>query len=257
MTAVALAGIDEIAYSRARLVASEFRMADAVAQKLAQQFGAWERFETPIPEWMLDWFDAQQDLLDAKKDDCLKRIAAEWAGSAVAEHVERTPGLGRAMLLVLSLAPHMGRFDNPAKFWKYIGLHAHRATPNGPPTGENPKADKNQNYSHQLKAWCLFRVAEPVMKMGDRSPYRVVYDRQRAKHPEMLPAGQCAFCDAAYAKRKATGKAGFDCHNMGGPHWKKAHAHIDALGVLAKAITLDAWRISHGLEPHYGATADV
>ena len=243
MNAVVCAGIDELAYSRARLVASEFRMADTVAQKLAQQFGAWERYETPIPEWMRDWFEIQLDILDAKKDDCLKRIAAEWAGSAIAKHVEHTPGLGRAMLLVLSLAPHLSRFENPAKFWKYIGLHAARAT--------------ERQYNAQLKAWCLFRVAEPVMKMGNRSPYRVVYDRQRAKHPEMLPVGECAFCDAAYAKRKATGKAGFDCHNMGGPHWKKAHAHIDALGVLAKAITLDAWRISHGLEPHYGATADV
>jgi hypothetical protein len=212
-------------------------MTERIGQKLAQQFGAWERYEMSIPEWMSEWHDAQQDVLAAKRKECMRLIEHAWAGTLMAEFVENTPGLGSALFLVLSLAPDLSRFPNPAKFWKYIGLHAARAS--------------ERKYNAQLKAWCIFRVAEPCMKLR-ASPYRAVYDARKSTRPEMLPAGQCEFCDAAYAKRKATGKAGWDCHNLGGPHYKPAHANVDALGVTAKAIMLDAWRIAHGMEPKYG-----
>lgn len=212
-------------------------MVEGVRQKLTQQMGAWLRFGMAIPAPLQHWFDAQVTVLDSMESACLRGIVKEWKGTAIGEWVKATHGLGPATLLVLSLAPELSRFPNPAKFWKYIGLSADRTT--------------DRRYNKRLKAWCLYRIADPCVK--SRSPYRAVYDARRANHPEMLPAGQCAGCDAAYAKRKVTGTAGWDCRNVGGPHWKLGHSHIDALGVLAKAVLLDAWRIAHDLSPRLGA----
>lgn len=242
-------------YGAARLAATEFRMASAVRQKLQQQFGAWERYGMQIPADLQAWFDGQEATLGAVMATCLKMTEAAWAGTAIADFQKATTGLGPTLFVILSLTPELDRFPNPAKLWKYLGLAADRASV--------------RKYSKQLKAWCLFRLAEPAVKMAGgertnaktgliygvaRSPYRDVYDARRQSRPEMLPEGEgCEFCDMAYAKRKATKKNGWDCHNMGGPHWKPAHAHVDALGVTAKAILLDAWRIAHGMDPKHGS----
>jgi hypothetical protein len=229
-------------YGAARLAATEYRMVDGVRQKLMQQFGAWERFGIPIPDTLQAWFDAECRALEAMKAACLRSVVGAWKETQIAEYADATIGIGPALLLILSLAPELDRFPNPAKLWRYLGLHR----PGHPPAGKEDRA-----YSAQLKAWCLFRLAEPCVKNRE-SPFRAVYDRRREGRPDMLPEGECPTCDAAYAKRKATGKAGWDCHNMGGPHYKAAHARVDALRVTAKAILLDAWRIAHGFEPRVG-----
>lgn len=221
----------------ARHAAAEFRLTQRVMLKLDQQHKQWERYGMPVPDWFVEWLDATRKNMKAKERECMSRILLAWGTHPVALHARGTRGLGPAVLLVLSIAPPLIDFPNPAKFWRYVGLHAARAS--------------DRRYNAELKAWCLFRVADPCVKLMD-SPYRAVYDARRSTRPEMLPAGECATCDAAYAKRKATGKAGWDCHNMGGPHYKPAHARVDALGVTAKAVMLDAWRIAHGFEPIHG-----
>lgn len=242
-------------YGAARLAATEFRMADSIRQKLQQQFGAWERYEIDIPAELQDWYDEQVAALESIEADCLSTIEAAWDGTDVARFQQDTAGLGSALFVILSLAPELERFPNPAKLWKYLGLHAGRA--------------KDNDYNHRLKAWCMFRLAEPATKMTGggrtnkktgttyqvaRSPYRDVYDERRESRPPMLKEGEgCEHCDAAYAKRRETSKKGWDCHNMGGPHYKDGHARIDALGITAKAIILDAWRVAHGHEPKHGS----
>lgn len=232
-------------YASARLAATEYRMIDRVRQKLLQQRAAWERYGIVLPPDLAGWFDEETAALDRMRVDCVAAVRAAWKDTDIAAFVDGTPGLGPMLLVVLSLTPELDRFANPAKLWRYVGLHAGRAAPMPSKDGRT----RGMGYNPQLKAWLLWRLAEPCVKLR-ASPYRAVYDRARDK-PEMLPAGQCMTCDAAYAKRKATGKGGWDCANMGGPHWKPAHARTHALGVTAKAILRDAWRVARGMEPKY------
>lgn len=222
-------------YGVARQLAARYRPIDAVKQKLQQQFAAFERHGVPV-EIMEEWYADSLRELDRERQRLLRQVASCWRGSPLDEWRRNADGLGPFVLVIISLCPPLPDFPNPAKFWKYIGLHADRAS--------------DRSYNARLKAWALFRVAEPCVKLR-RSPYRAVYDRRKERLPLMLPDGECETCDQAREKRKITQKAGWDCHNMGGPHYKAAHRHVDAVGITAKAIFLDAWRVSHGHGPKH------
>jgi hypothetical protein len=224
-------------WGAANVAAKEYRHWDNVKLKLGQQRAQLERYHVELPPHMVEWHDAQDKELERWKATCVKRVLAEWRYHPVSTLASETLGIGPMLMVVLSLCPPIEGFANPAKLWKYVGLHPDRAT--------------DRRYNKATKAWLLFRLAEPCIKKRE-SPYRTVYDARRVSRPEMLPPGNCPTCDAAYTKRKETQKAGWDCHNMGGPHYKAAHAYVDALGVTAKAILLDAWRATNGMEPKHG-----
>lgn len=206
-------------------------------------------------------------------------------GEPIYDFVAATVGLDEAVFVFLGCLPPLTDFANSAKLWKYVKLHV---MPGGKaPTGSDLKAlkkahkklvkagekskdDKSPGWSPEMCAHALRRLAGPCVKMkggedkNERplsfSPYSAVRDERYARtlltHPPMLEeGGGCEFCDAAYEKRRKTGKGGIDCDNMGGHHWKPAHRDNDALRVTAKAILLDLWLVENGKEAVVGGHA--
>ena len=203
-------------------------------------------------------------------------------GEPIYEFVEETVGLSTACFVFLGCLPPMTAFANPAKLWKYVKLHVmpggkaptgtdlkelKKAHKKAVKVGEKSKKDKSPGWSPEMCGHAIKRLALPCIKMAggvdknDKplplSPYRPVYVnrklRTRLTHPPMLEeGGGCEFCDAAYEKRRKTGKGGIDCSNMGGHHWKDAHRDNDAQRVTAKAILLDLWLIENGKEAVVG-----
>ena len=191
--------------------------------------------------------------------------------------VMETIGLSTACFVFLGCLPPMHEFATVSKVWKYTKLHVmpdgkaptgtdlkelQKAHKKAVKAGEKSKDDKSPGWSPRMCAHALKRLAGPCVKMcggEDKngrplpfSPYRPVrdqrYDRTLFTHPPMLEEGAgCEFCDAAYEKRRKTGKGGIDCSNVGGHHWKPAHRDNDALRVTAKAILLDLWLVENGL----------
>lgn len=200
-------------------------------------------------------------------------------GEPIYQFVDETVGLSTACFVLLGCLPPLMGFANPAKVWKYCGLHVTRDGRG--PTGADLAALKKENpeagWSPVMRAHAIKRLAEPCMKMkgGEdkngrplaHSPFRRVYDsrylRTQLTHPSMLDEGDgCEFCDACYEKRRKTGKTGLDCANIvidgkRGHHWKDAHRHADALRVTAKAILLDLWLVDNGKEAVVGGHPSV
>lgn len=160
-------------------------------------------------------------------------------------------GLGPTVLYVLGRVPPLAAFANPAKLWKYLGLHV--------ADGRSVRAKRGElaGFSLELRAHALQRIADPIVK-NKQSAYRAVYDERRAHtlttHPPMTE--DCPTCMGALKKtdehrdehaytreRKAPS---MDCANLGGIHWTDGHRHRDAMRVVAKAVWLDVWRAAHG-----------
>jgi hypothetical protein len=239
-------------YLEARKLATYYRQAEQVLRALENRRAAFARGKIPPDEALDRWIDNASADLRAFLAPLDRAIAEYWTDTAIAAWVEGTRGLGVATFRCLSLTPPLiplAEFPGSptvASVWRYVGLH---------PAG----ARDDRRYSAIVKAWWIWRVAEPTMKQPT-SPYRAVYLARRAPHdalPMLAEGDGCATCDAAYAKRRTTGKTGWDCANLGGPHWKAAHLHADALRVTAKAILRDAWRIAHDYDPRYSGVGVV
>lgn len=247
---------DEASYGAARAAAIRYRNVEGVKQKLVLQLSAFDRIakkqqiplEAIVPPEFLEWHAEAIDALERQLRALNREILAPWKGTALYAFVTETTGLSDATVRLLSLVPLLDRFPNPAKLHRFCGLH---------PPGMPPAGKEDQAYDHRLKSYAVIRVAEPTMKNAT-SPYRAVYVDRKARlfsQGEMLTEAEtdCPSCLAAYAKRRQTKKNGWDCRNMGGPHYKKGHAHADALRVMAKAILLDLWLVGNGKSPRYAA----
>lgn len=265
-------------YNQARTFARQYKLVEKVKFKLLNQDAAFERLKIPRPLGWEEWFSGQQEHLRKTLQTLDLSIHRLWRGTLMEQCVSEEPGLGVAVFRVLSLLPHSPcDFVTVAKLWKFFGLH-----PNG--------AREDQRYDHVLKAWLIYRVAEPCIKVCRKdcpacgaegvkktpdkleyvcsecgavtpvedvrtvylSRYRRDYDVRKDRLPDMLEEGAgCPTCDAAYERRRKNegertrGRTGWDCHNMGGPHYKPAHRHADALRVTAKAILRDLWCIAN------------
>lgn len=122
--------------------------------------------------------------------------------------VKRTIGLGekQAARLLAAIGDPTTR-ANVAKLWAYCGLHVI--------DGKRPRRQKGQQSNWNNTAKMRARLcAESCMKQS-RSPYRPVYDAERAK----------------WAERDTT----------------DLHKHNHALAVVAKAILRDLWCEAKGL----------
>jgi len=136
----------------------------------------------------------------------------------VAAFVRETIGLGPAVLCIVGLLPPLINFANPAKLWKYLGLHvlpvvadlltsvilqtrvsqagsmpsdqedavtqqrrlAGRA-PRRPTCG--PSCEQvdcpHDRWSFHLKAYAIAHIVPPIIRCLE-SPYRPVYDQRKA-----------------------------------------------------------------------------
>jgi hypothetical protein len=228
------------------------------------------------------WVLAETEDGAKRLTDKLKRKLHEFCpGPSVMEFIADTQGLGGATHLFLGLLPQwVSEFETVGRLWAYCGLH--------PVDGVAVRRHKGRraNWSSELKAIAIKRLAEPCMKMsgGENkngralpfSPYRATYDARRAHtlttHPPMQDEG-CNTCERSHllwesrcsvhgAKRQARHQCeecddvrrmrGKDCAGLGGIHWTDAHRHADALRITAKAILKDLWRVSRGHEPLFG-----
>lgn len=244
-------------YSTLRTVAAQAENIERVLLALENQARAFKADGWPEPV-----FAAHQSYSAALRKEragLMRRLGETMKGTALGEFVTETHGLGNALLFVVGMLPPLHEFANPAKVWKYTGLHVDG--------GRAPRrrAGETAGFSSRLRAYAIYRVAEPIVKIG--GPYRAIYDERKARtqvtHPDMLEEGAgCEYCDLAYSRSKASRAeknlvrerkaVGFDCAAVGGVHWTAGHRHADALRVLAKAILRDAWRVANGYEARVG-----
>lgn len=173
-----------------------------------------------------------------------------WLESVV-DWVAETAGVGPAVVYVVGLIPPLSDFANPAKLWKYLGLHVEGGA------SVRAKRGERVGFSLELRAYALQRIADPIVKERT-SEYRTLYDERKAytltTHPPMTE--DCETCLLALKKtaehretkaytreRKAPSQ---DCANVGGIHWTDGHRHRDAMRYVAKRVWLDAWKVAHG-----------
>lgn len=263
--------LTSVQYEYARRLAKQARNLERVRIGIEHQINRMSVDEngeaTGFPASFYPWSEAAMaELGRLERSIKDKYLSGHYEGSVLAEWIDGTPGLGKALYFILGLVPPLALiegveippFANVAKLWRYCGLH--------PEGGQRKERGVFRGYSSFLKAATVHRVAEPCMKQR-ASPYRAVYDRRRehtlVTHPPMLAEGEgCDVCDLAYSDTKAH-RAGrnlsrerkapaTDCAALGGIHWTDGHRMADSLRVTAKAVMRDAWRVANGMGPREG-----
>lgn len=246
---------------------------DAIQQartKLNNMIRAFERQEPPrpVPLWLENRDGPPEGsiltTLEFQERFSLRQVTAAMEGEPwlvrVRDFVEATPGLGPAIFCIVGLLPPLAKFPNPAKLWKYLGLHVladHEGTdtqahgvggraPKRPTCGPGcTKADcPHDRWSFRLKAYAITRVVGPIgqsrhtekavasalargVRLADESPYLAVLDARLAHthltHPE-------------WALER----------NQKGQPVPKLHYKRDAERVTVKRVWRDIWRAAHG-----------
>lgn len=224
-------------------IGRKYRLPDRAATSLVNQAKAFERSGVVSPEVAL--LKEQAETLRERRGKYKSEAAAICEGTAVAAYVEALNGLGDFTFVMLGQAStriSLREFYNPSCLHKHYGLH--------------PKEERN--CPPIRTSYATNRLVEPVIRLGEGGgALRQVYDDRKAHtldtHPPMLEEGEgCEDCDRAYEKRRATGKNGWDCDNVGGVHWKDAHRHQDAIRYTSKKILTDLWRVEHDQPPRVG-----
>lgn len=228
-------------------IGRRYRLPDRAATSLVNQAKAFERSGMVSPE--IAFLKQQAEDLRERRTQYKKEAARLVKDTAIYEWVENTAGLSDFTYIMLGQSSpriSLEDFYNPSCLWKHYGLH--------------PKEE--QNCPPIRTSYATNRLVEPIIRLGEGGgDLRRVYDDRKAHtmetHPPMLDEGEgCEFCDRAYAKREQTGKGGWDCSNVGGPHWKAAHRHQDAIRITAKEVLTNLWRIEHGQSPREGHGAN-
>lgn len=250
-----------MAYDDLRHAALEWDTIQRARLALGGMVSAFERHERIIPPW-LDSDDKEMPGLlqvlmmqEASALRAVKRAASgeEWV-ERVAGFVEETLGLGPAILCIVGLLPPLPNFANPAKLWKYLGLHVIGGDQHAGDThcsfvatsaesadhergviqpaligGHAPKRPTcgpickkadciHDRWSFALKSYAIARVVPSIIKCME-SPYRPVYDARKAHtavtHPEWGTAN---------------------------PKAPKIHYERDAQRYVAKRVWRDVWR---------------
>jgi len=237
--------MNKATYEGLRNKARQRHLLQKMSKGLQLQMSAWDRqgippLVHPAPEVALKELDRMVNVIN-------KEMAVLVNGTAIGDFMQDTRGLGIAVPFLVGLLPPMEDFDNVAKVWKYIGLHVEN--------GKAPrrKAGEFSGWNAELKSIALIYIGEPAFKA--RGPYADVYYRRRSRmeeiHPEQWVDG-CEFCVEAKAKNKKAGKEKYECTDVGGIHWKRAHLYADARRVMTKAIIADIWAVSNGKQPRFG-----
>lgn len=217
-----------------RLKAMQLRNAERVLGGVERQRAALEADGLPDVAWAA--LDSMIASLMPVRARLKKELVVVMKGSRLAEWVGSTHGLGPGLYFVLGLMPPIDEenLTSPAKVWRYLGLDVVHSADEEPETDEDGnflpgqgearrrRRGKVAGFSPYLRAQAIYRIADPIVKVG--GPYREVYDRRKARTKETWP-------DAT-----------------------DGHRHADALRVTAKAVLRDAWRVMHGKAPRVKAT---
>ena len=234
--------MQEQVYDTLRAKAKQVVLLERMATSVTLQTDKLE--EMGVPEIVMAATLPGKDHLKKATRLAKKEVGSLLHGEAVDDFIQETPGLSQAAILFLGLVPPLTDFPNPAKLWKWCGLHVQNGKAPSRVKGEKTK------WSPFLKAFTVMRLGKGATTVKE-CPYRDVYlrrrERTRETHPVMLEKGAgCPTCDKAHDHPKNP-----DCARFGGPHWSLGHQYVDALRVTAKAIVLDLWRIENGQEPRY------
>ncbi len=238
-----------MSYATLRPAALEWDAIQRTRIRLNNMLRAFERCDRPVPPW-LDYDriwpndeipEGMLQQLETQERAALRAVTRATAGEdwlvRVGAFVTDTVGLGPAVLCIVGLLPPLEGFANPAKLWKYLGLHVltdqasvdnHVTTvgraPKRPTCGPICKAKDclHDRWSYTLKAYAIARVVPSIVK-NLASPYRAVYDARKAHtlvtHPEWATAN---------------------------PKAPKLHYERDAQRYVAKRVWRDVWRAAHG-----------
>lgn len=185
--------------------------------RLSNMAKAFDRMGVPVPPDILLWIDG----LEKGERACIRAVRAACIDDAtygpIAGWVEEMPGLGPSVLCVLGLIRPITEFANPAKLWKYLGLHVNSAGA----ADRHPDPNNGVRFSPQLRAYATVRIMDPIIKHRE-SPYNPLYYARRAHtdvtHPEW---------------------------SVENPKAPDMHSHRDAIRYVAKRVWRDVWRVGH------------
>lgn len=245
-----------MAYAELAALSRRIRTVERARIGATLQFGAFER--AGLTADLIDFAPGYIDELERIEAALKRRLVKEAVASdvepwlaAVVDYVGETVGLGPLVLYVCGLTPPLNAFANPAKLWKYYGLHVSDGS------AIRAKRGELAGFSLLLRSYALQRIADPIVKERE-SLYRTVYDERKehtlVTHPPMNE--DCPTCALALKKTSEhrDGKAytrerkapSMDCANLGGIHWTDGHRHRDAMRVTAKRVWLDVWKAANG-----------
>ncbi len=144
---------------------------------------------------------------------------------ALAQAALKVPGLGPITVAALSVYIDMTKAATPSALWKYVGLDcaSHERYQKGTKGGGN-----------KTLRTVLWNTANTLMKMGDRSAYRIVYDRTKARLAES---------EKIVKTRNTEGRL-VECA------WKDtkpSHRHGAALRAVVKHLLADYWMVGRTL----------
>ena len=142
----------------------------------------------------------------------------------VREFEKQTFGVGKGIYRIVGLLPPISNFPNPAKLWKYCGLHVFDGQSVRRPTCGpicRVQGCRHDRFSPKMRSYVIARLVEAIIQVG--GPYRVLYDARKLHtmtvHPE------------------------WGTENAKAP---KGHYDKDARRYVAKRILRDLWRAAQG-----------
>lgn len=221
-----------MSYDTLRRVALEWGAIQQTRLRINNMMKAFKRLERPVYPW-LDEITTQLERVEGVAFRDVRRNALSSSEPwivRVAQFIEETHGLGPAVLCLVGLLPPLLNFANPAKVWKYVGLHV-KSDGTAPRKADafdaekmNPRTGKlgAPVFSPQLRSLATVRIVDPIIKQVE-SPYRIAYDARKAHtavtHPEWATDN---------------------------PKAPKMHYQRDAIRYVAKRVLRDVWRAAHG-----------
>jgi len=176
-------------------------------------------------EWRLPLITAASDLKAQEHavDLQLRRLARQHF---LAGWVRRAPGIGLpGFARLVAITGSLDRFGNPAKLWKYLGMHV--------ADGTAPRRRRGQraNFSPQGRVVC-HQLGDSISKLKPgNGPYRAAYDRKKAEYLAR-PRGGPSACPFGQTHTNRQGEP-VQCGRM--------HAHVAAMRYAVKVLLRDLW----------------
>jgi transposase len=197
--------------------------------KLGNQLLAYERRTDHMsPEVLADleaWrLPIEQRLAELDKD--VARLVATLAQhDPLVLATLGVPGIGPITVAGLTVYVDLAKAPSASSLWKYVGLHvaSHERYVKGVKGGGN-----------KTLRTILFTTATSAVKMGDSSPYRIVYDRVKAR---------LAASEKIVSSRGTDGKL----REVAWKDAKPSHRHGAAMRAIIKHFLADYWFVGRTL----------
>lgn len=262
-----------MSYATLRPAALEWDAIQETRIKLNNMIRGFERHGRSVPPW-LDYDGPQDDqgfpprgllqVLEYNERAAVRAVCRAMEGEPwlvrVRDFVESMPGLGPAIFCIVGLLPPLIAFANPAKLWKYLGLHVltdqktadtHPGAvggraPKRPTCGPGcTKADcPHDRWSFRLKAYAITRVVGPI---GQSRHTEKAIASALTREVRLAPESPyLAVLDARDAHTQGTHPEWALERNQKGQLVPKLHYKRDAERYTVKRVWRDLWRAAHG-----------